>query len=69
MASVHKFSNQAPPPPICIGSESVEGEAVQLESKEAARGNEPGASTPSQPALLATSTHAKRKVRTLRMRH
>ncbi|BDA51428.1 probable BsuMI modification methylase subunit YdiP at N-terminal half [Coccomyxa sp. Obi] len=62
MASVHKFSNQAPPPPMCIGSDSDAGGAVQPGIGEAAFGNKAGEGTPSVPALLATSTHVNRKV-------
>ncbi|CAL8466241.1 g5777 [Coccomyxa elongata] len=62
MASVHKFSNQGPPPKICIGTSNDEKEAAQTRSGEAALGERTGTGTPNVPALLATSRHAKRKV-------
>lgn len=67
MASVHKFRNQGPPPKMCIGTSDEEEEALQSRSGEAALGEKTEAGSTHVPALLATETHAKRKVCVLQM--
>lgn len=62
LASIHKYEDQAPPPPMCIGSTVVEGTAAQHGIEETAAGNDAGDDTPRVPTLRDTISHSKRKV-------